>query len=118
MPPKPQRLVALKVVTDLLGVVALAAAIIGCLVYTVPALRERARAKRERIANCSHRWVYGNAMNDPMFPFRQCAECGTQEHLTRCLQCGRTLTRLQGGGLGQFADAPEDGDSGEGGVCS
>ena len=95
--------------TDLFGLVALAAAVIGCIAYTLPYLHERAMAKREKQANCSHSWRYGNACNDPTFPFRQCAECGTQEHLTRCLQCGRTITRLQGGGLGQFADAPQDG---------
>lgn len=78
---------------DALMVVALIAALAGCLIYTVPHLRDRARAQRERQESCEHTWVYFNAMNDPSFPVRHCKWCQKQEHLTRCMTCGRKIDR-------------------------
>lgn len=78
---------------DVAGFVALIAAIVGCCVYTIPHLRERARARREQQEACEHTWAYFNVMHDPSFPIRQCHWCGKQEHLTRCMTCGRTIDR-------------------------
>lgn len=65
----------------------------GFFLYTVPHVAEHNRALREKRANCSHDWVEFNVMNDVSFPARQCRRCGLQEHLNRCLHCGKAVER-------------------------
>jgi hypothetical protein len=74
---------------------ALIVCLAGCCLYTLPHLRERARAKQELQKNCQHAWFHFEAMNDPSFPMRQCRTCGKQEMMDRCTRCGKTFERRQ-----------------------